>query len=674
MANRLADATSPYLLQHRDNPVHWQEWGETAFAEARERNVPVLLSVGYAACHWCHVMAHESFEDETVATVLNERFVSVKVDREERPDVDAVYMSAVTATTGHGGWPMTVFLTPEGEPFFCGTYFPRDHFLRVLSALDEAWRTREADVRASGAHIATTLAGALAPPSPYAAGPADLDRAVALLSAQFDRRAGGFGGAPKFPPSMVLEFLLRHHARTGADASLDMAGRTLEAMARSGMYDQLGGGFARYAVDAGWVVPHFEKMLYDNAQLLRVYAHWWRLDRNPLAEKVVRETASFILGDLGTPEGGFASSLDADADGVEGATYVWTPEQLVRVLGADDGSRAAGLFSVTSGGTFEHGSSTLQRQVDPDDPAWFDSVRARLLDARRARPQPARDDKVVTAWNGLAVAALADAGALLGEPGWVAAASRCARFVLDVHAGDGPLRRASRKGQVGAALGLADDHGDLAEGFLALHQATGDAAWLEAARRLLRDTVARFGADDGGFHDTADDAESLYLRPRSAADNAEPSGQSALAGAFVTLGALTDSTEALETGRLATEAGCGLALREPRFGGWTLAVAEALVAGPVQVAVVGEGHRAAALAREARRSTSPGAVVVQGVPDAQGVPLLADRPLVEGAPAAYVCRGFVCDAPVTSPDELRERLAVTQPPAQPSGGQSSVDR
>jgi uncharacterized protein YyaL (SSP411 family) len=664
VSNRLANATSPYLLQHRDNPVHWQEWGEEAFAEARERNVPVLLSVGYAACHWCHVMAHESFEDETVAAALNTRFVAVKVDREERPDIDAVYMSAVTATTGQGGWPMTVFLTPEGEPFFCGTYFPRDHFLRVLAALDEAWRTREADVRASGSHIATTLAGALTPPSPYAAEPADLDRAVTALRGQFDAATGGFGGAPKFPPSMVLEFLLRHHARTGSAESRTMADRTLDAMARSGMYDQLGGGFARYSVDARWVVPHFEKMLYDNALLLRVYAHWWRLTRNPLAEKVVRETASFIIDDLGTVEGGFASSLDADADGVEGTTYVWTPGQLVDVLGPDDGRRAAELFSVTDAGTFEHGSSTLQLPADADDASWFATVRERLVVARRSRPQPARDDKVVTAWNGLAIAALADAGTLLEEVDWVDAAARCAKQLLDRHLVDRRLRRASRDGVVGHALGVAEDHGDLAEGLLALHQATGAATWLDAARRVLDDATARFTADDGGFHDTAADAEGLYLRPRSPADNAEPSGQSALAGALVTLGALTGSTEAIEAGRRATEAGCGLAVREPRFGGWTLAVAEALAAGPIQVAVVGRGPEAAGLLREARLSPSPGAVVVHGPPDALGVPLLAERPLVQGSPAAYVCRGFVCDAPVTTASALRERLAATagQPP------------
>ncbi len=656
MTNRLAQATSPYLLQHRDNPVDWQEWGDEAFREARERNVPVLLSVGYAACHWCHVMAHESFENEGVAAALNDRFVAVKVDREERPDIDAVYMSAVAATTGHGGWPMTVFLTPEGEPFFCGTYFPRDHFLRVLAALDEAWRTREHEVRASGTHIATALADSLQAPSPYAAEPADLDRAVSVLGAQFSSSTGGFGTAPKFPPSMLLEFLLRHQARTGDDLSARMADRTLEAMARSGMYDQLGGGFARYSVDAGWVVPHFEKMLYDNAQLLRVYAHWARATRSRLAEKVVRETVAFLFDELLTEEGGFASSLDADTDGVEGLTYAWTLAELQAVLGEVDGGRAAALFTVTDAGTFEHGSSTLQLLSDPDDPQWFRLTRARLASARSERPQPGRDDKVVTSWNGLTIAALADAGALFDEPTWVEAARRCAAFLLETHLVDGRLRRASRGVRLGSAVGVADDYGNLAEGLLALHQATAEPRWLEAAEELLATARRHFGSDDGGFHDTADDAESLYLRPRSGADNAEPSGQSALAGALVTLGALTGSTDLFEAGRQATQAGLALAVREPRFGGWTLAVAEALLAGPRQVAIVGDGTDAEALAAVARASTSPGLVVVHGMPDSPGVPLLQGRSLVEGRAAAYVCQGFMCDLPVTSTHALAEKL------------------
>ncbi|MDN5794201.1 MAG: thioredoxin domain-containing protein [Intrasporangium sp.] len=660
-SNRLASATSPYLRQHADNPVHWQEWRAAAFAEARERNVPILLSIGYAACHWCHVMAHESFEDDTVAAVLNERFVSIKVDREERPDIDAVYMVATTATTGSGGWPMTCFLTPEADPFFCGTYLPREQLLRLLAAIDEAWRTREAEVRASGTHIASSLAAATTAPG---AAPVDepvLATAVAQLATSFDDRDAGFGTAPKFPPSMVLEFLLRHHARTGTPMALEMAERTLEAMARGGIYDQLGGGFARYAVDAGWVVPHFEKMLYDNALLLRVYLHWWKATGSPLALRVVEETAEFLLTDLRTEEGGFAASLDADTQGQEGLTYAWTPGQIVEVLGRADGDLAADLLGVTASGTFERGTSTLRLIADPAAPQWFSTVRARLKQARDGRPQPARDDKVVTSWNGLAIAALADAGAVAGRPEWVAAARACADLVLGRHLVDGRLRRSSLARTVGEAAGVADDYGNLAEGLLALHQATGEVRWFEAAGDLLERALSRFAAGDGGFHDTASDAERLYLRPRSGADNAEPSGQSALAGALVTYGALAGSSVHLEAGRRAVAAAGSLAGRDPRFAGWTLAVAEALTSGPLEVAVVGSDDVAAQMNRLVRACTSPGLVLAAGAPDSPGVPLLAGRPLVDGGSAAYVCRGFVCDAPITDVAALARALAAGRP-------------
>jgi uncharacterized protein YyaL (SSP411 family) len=661
MANQLRDATSPYLRQHAQNPVHWQEWGEAAFEEARRRNVPVLLSVGYAACHWCHVMAHESFEDDGVATVLNERFVSIKVDREERPDIDAVYMAATTATTGSGGWPMTVFLTPEGEPFYCGTYYPRDHFLQLLGAIDEAWRGREAQVRASGGRIATALAEATAAPVAATIDDAVLEEAVTALARSFDATNGGFGTAPKFPPSMVLEFLVRHHARTGNATALALAERTLEAMARGGMYDQLAGGFARYSVDAAWVVPHFEKMLYDNALLLRVYLHAWKATGSELARRVVFETAEFLLRDLGTAEGGFAASLDADTDGQEGLTYVWTPDQLAEVLGAEDGGDAATVLGVTREGTFEGGASTLQLRADPTDPAWFSRVRMAMRSARDRRPQPARDDKVVTSWNGLAIAALAEAGVTLDEPAWVESARRAAEHVLGRHVVDGRLRRSSLAGAIGAAEAVADDHGNLAEGLLALHQATGEPRWLTAAGELLEVALDRFADADGGFHDTADDAEQLYLRPRSGADNAEPSGQSSLAGALVTYGALTGSSRHLEAGRSAIAAAGEIARRDPRFAGWTLAVAEAVAAGPLQVAVVGSDDRAAGLLAAARSATSPGLVIAAGEPDAPGIPLLEGRPLVGGGSAAYVCRGFVCDAPVVDVDELVRALSPTTP-------------
>ena len=660
MPNRLAASTSPYLLQHRDNPVDWQEWGDEAFEEARSRGVPVLLSVGYAACHWCHVMAHESFEDDEVAAAVNPNFVAVKVDREERPDVDAVYMAATTALTGHGGWPMTCLLTPDGDPFFAGTYLPKPQLLSLLEQASEVWRTDPERVLESGAHVAGRLREVTGPPAPSAIGADTCDAAVPALRSVYDEARGGFGGAPKFPPSMVLEFLLRHHARTGSTDALAMVRGTCEAMARGGMYDQLGGGFARYAVDADWVVPHFEKMLYDNALLLRVYAHLWRATGDPLARRVAEETAGFLLRDLRTPEGAFASALDADTvvDGHshEGLTYAWSPAQLEEVLGADDGARAADLLGVTSSGTFEQGTSTLQLRREPEDGAWWAATRARLLAARGARPQPSRDDKVVTAWNGLAVAALADAGTLLDRPDLVEAAARAAAFVVGTHDVDGTLRRTSRGGVVGVAPAVLDDHGDLAEGLLALHQATGEPRWAELAGELLDRSLERFVDDDGILHDTAHDAPALFSRPASRADNAEPAGASALAGALLTQAALTGSTRH----RLAAEdalAACGsVAAREARFGGWALAVAEGALAGPLQVAVVGEGPAADELARVAHASTSPGAVVVRGDPDAPGIPLLADRPLVAGAPAAYVCHGFVCERPVTSPEDLARAL------------------
>ncbi|MDU0314495.1 thioredoxin domain-containing protein [Phycicoccus sp. M110.8] len=657
MPNRLADSTSPYLLQHADNPVDWQEWGEEAFAEARRRDVPVLLSVGYAACHWCHVMAHETFEDEEVAAALNPHFVAVKVDREERPDVDAVYMSATTALTGHGGWPMTCVLTPDGEPFFAGTYFPRAQFLQLLAQVRTVWAEQRVRVLESSAHIAGRLREMSSAATPAALDDRALAQAAAGLRRQFDDARGGFGGAPKFPPSMVLEFLLRHHARTGSADALAMVERTCTAMARGGMYDQLGGGFARYSVDADWVVPHFEKMLYDNAQLLRVYSHWLRATGDPLARRVVAETAEFLRRDLLTGTGGFASALDADTEGVEGLTYAWTPQQLVEVLGEHDGARAAELLSVTEEGTFEHGSSTLQLRADPDDATWWAGVRSRLLSTRDERPQPARDDKVVTSWNGLAVAALADASIALDDPSLLELARACAEFVVGTHLVDGRLRRSSRDGRVGAAAGVAVDHGNLAEGLLALHQATGEARWLETARQLLEVAVEQFGADDGGFHDTAADAEPLVLRPRSPADNAEPSGQSAIAGALLTCSALTGDTAMRDRAEAALSSSGFLAARDPRFAGWALAVAEASVAGPLQVAVVGEGVDAAELLATARASSSPGLVLAHGRPDSPGVPLLADRPLVRGAAAAYVCRGFVCDAPVTDAAALSAALA-----------------
>jgi uncharacterized protein YyaL (SSP411 family) len=662
--NRLASATSPYLLQHADNPVDWREWGADAFAEARERGVPVLVSVGYAACHWCHVMAHESFEDAQTAAQMNAGFVCVKVDREERPDVDSVYMAATQALTGSGGWPMTVFTTPDGAPFYCGTYFPPrgghglPSFRQLLSAVSEAWSTRRGELEAAGTQIVQGISGRLDLGDPVPLSADLLDGAIATLADGHDQRAGGFGGAPKFPPSMVLEFLLRAHARRGDEQTLRMATHTAEAMARGGIYDQLAGGFARYSVDASWVVPHFEKMLYDNALLLRVYAHLWRSTGSPWARRVAEETAGFLRRDLGTDQGGFASALDADTEGVEGRTYVWTPAQLVEVLGEDDGAWAAEVFTVTREGTFEHGSSTLQLLRDVEHVDRLARVRAELTAARALRPQPARDDKVVTAWNGLAIAALADFGALTGDSGAVQAARAAAELLHGTHWVDGRLRRASRDGRVGAHAGVLEDYGDLAEGLLALHAATGEGRWLTWAGELLDVVAEQFVDADGQWHDTAADAEALVHRPFDPADGPTPAGIAAAAGALVGYGALAGSAEHRERGAAALASLARLVTHAPRAAGWAAAVGEALLAGPLEVAVSGPaGAEREALAAAARASTSPGAVVVVGEPDAPGVPLLADRPVRDGRPAAYVCRGFVCSAPVGDVSALRAAMA-----------------
>ncbi|HET6167024.1 MAG TPA: thioredoxin domain-containing protein [Marmoricola sp.] len=658
MPNRLASATSPYLLQHADNPVDWWEWSPDAFEEARRRDVPVLLSVGYAACHWCHVMAHESFEDEATAAYLNEHFVSIKVDREERPDVDAVYMQATVATTGHGGWPMTCVLDHEGRPFFAGTYFPdqprhgQPSFMQLLTAITEAWRDRRDDVAGTAANIAAHIASsdALAGAAPIDRGV--LDAAVAKLVGEFDSVNAGFGGAPKFPPSMLLEFLLRMGAT-------DMAGRTLEAMARGGIHDQLAGGFARYSVDARWVVPHFEKMLYDNALLLGAYTSWWAVTQEPLARRVAVATAAFMLRELGTDEGGFASALDADSEGVEGAFYVWTPAQLVEVLGEEDGRWAAEVFGVTEAGTFEHGSSVLQLRSDPDDEERWTRVRAALLLARGNRERPARDDKVVAAWNGLAVAALARAGRLLGEERFVDAGVRAGTLLWDLHVvstgstTEAPrLLRVSRDGAAGTHAGVLEDYGCVADGFLALAEATGDGIWVERAGGLLDVALEQFGAGDGGFHDTAADAERLIARPRDPSDNASPSGHSAVTSALLRYAALTGSGRHRDAAEAALASVRLLAERAPRFAGWSLAAAAAALDGPKEIVVVTEPDDPIgnALADRARRSL--GSVVLVVRPGTEGIPLLEGRGLVDGRAAAYVCRQFVCDRPVTDPEEL----------------------
>ncbi|MBE1552681.1 hypothetical protein GGC64_006768 [Mycobacterium sp. OAS707] len=655
--NTLSEATSPYLRQHADNPVHWRQWTPEALAEAAERDVPILLSIGYAACHWCHVMAHESFEDDQVAAVMNEGFVNIKVDREERPDLDAVYMNATVALTGQGGWPMTCFLTPDGRPFFCGTYYPKPNFLQLLAAVTDTWRSRRSEVEEASDRIAgelRSMASGLPGGGPPVQ-PALCDHAVAAALQDEDVERGGFGGAPKFPPSALLEALLRNHERTGDILPLDTVERTCTAMARGGIYDQLAGGFARYSVDASWVVPHFEKMLYDNALLLRVYAHWARRSGNSLARRVAQQTARFIIDELSVG-GMFVSSLDADADGEEGLTYVWNPAQLRDVLGDDDGLWAAALFNVTAEGTFEHGSSVLQLPVDPDDPVRFERVRGKLLTARLTRPQPGRDDKVVTAWNGLAITALAEASVALGRHGFLGAATQCARSILDLHLVDGRLRRASLGGRVGDSAAILEDHATLATALLTLYQLTGEESWLESATGLLDIALDHFvdPDTDGRWFDTADDAEQLMVRPADPLDGATPSGASSIAEALQLAAHLAPHPERYAAAAEATLAGATPILaRLARSGGHWLAVAEAAVRGPIQIAVACDPPHSQLLS--AARELAPGGAVVVGGP-VNSSPLLLDRDRVDGADAAYVCRGRVCDLPVTTIAELTAAL------------------
>ncbi|MDJ0425976.1 thioredoxin domain-containing protein [Rhodococcus fascians] len=664
-ANTLGESTSPYLRQHADNPVHWQQWGPQALQSARDRDVPILLSIGYSACHWCHVMAHESFEDEATAALMNEHFVCIKVDREERPDLDAVYMNATVAMTGQGGWPMTCFLTPETEPFYCGTYYPpaprqgMPSFEQLLTAIADTWSTRRQEVFDASAAIVTELRKQSSG-IPAGGRPIDADflaASVAAVCADEDTTYGGFGRAPKFPPGALLEGLLRHYERTGNGEVLEIVRRTAAAMARGGMYDQLAGGFARYSVDAEWIVPHFEKMLYDNALLLRFYAHAARVDDDRLVRRVASDTARFMLGELRTANGCFASALDADTEGVEGLTYVWTPEQLVDTLGFEDGVWAAGLFAVNSAGTFEAGMSVLQLPAEPEDYDRFARIRNALSAARASRPQPGRDDKVVTAWNALAITALAEAGTGANEPTWVDAAVECGEQLFATHVESGRVRRASLGSAVGEATGVLEDYACLAVAAATLFQATGDAVWTRRMTTILDAAIEHFADPDdaGSWFDTADDAETLVTRLRDPIDGATPSGASTMAEALLTAAALVDHESSARYAELAAASlarAAAILERAPRSGGHWLAVAEASVRGPIQIAVsLAPGGELLAAAR----SLAPGgSVVVAGSADSSA--LLTGRPPVDGQETAYVCRGFVCDRPVTSVEDLAAAL------------------
>jgi hypothetical protein len=620
--NRLAQETSPYLLQHADNPVDWFPWGDEAFARARGEDRPVLLSVGYSACHWCHVMAHESFESETTAALMNERFVNVKVDREERPDVDAVYMDAVVALTGQGGWPMTVFLTPDGEPFFGGTYFPPEprhslpSFRQVLLAVSEAWSERRGDVVRQGEALVEALSrSGRAEPSADPLTPALLGEAVAGMRRAYDAEWGGFGHAPKFPPASAIEFLLRRGA-------LDPAVGTLDAMALGGMYDLLGGGFHRYSVDRRWLVPHFEKMLYDNALLAAAYLHGWVVTGRPRYREVVEETLDYVLRELALDGGGLASAQDADTEGVEGLTFTWTEEE---------GAPAELLQP------FEHGRSVLRGELDAE-------TKARLFELRERRPKPFRDDKAIASWNGLALAALAEAGRRLDRADWLEAAVRLAEFLLGpLSAPDPRLHRTWREGRA-KGTGYLDDYADVAHGLLELHVATGDLRWLEEARRLASAAVELFGDDErGGFFLTPVDGERLVARQKAFDDNPAPSGNSMLAHVLLRLARLYGDDELERRAVSVLRLVSGLVTRAPTAFGWALCAFDLHFSPPRELAVV--GPPGSAVARRFLDAWDPNAVVAVG--PATGVPLLEGKGLVDGKPAVYVCEHFACRAPVT---------------------------
>jgi uncharacterized protein YyaL (SSP411 family) len=683
-ANRLANETSPYLLQHAHNPVDWFPWGPDALTRAKLLDRPIFLSIGYAACHWCHVMERESFEDEATAAFLNARFVAVKVDREERPDLDQIYMSAVQSLTGGGGWPMSVFLTPEGRPFYGGTYFPPvpahglPSFRQLLEGIDRAWREQRADLEQSAAQLVAqiaassrTAAGAVTPT------PALLDTAVALVERGFDATNGGWGGAPKFPQPMTIEFLLRRAAARDPRA-LPMARRTLDRMADGGLRDQLGGGFHRYATDAIWLVPHFERMLYDNAQLGRVYVHAWALTGDERYLEVATGTLTYILRELTTDGGAFAASQDADTEGVEGSTFTWRPDEIRDALGAD-----AALFS-TAYGITERGNwegvtilsrvrptaelATLYGLAPKDVDARLAAAREHLLLRRGERPQPSRDDKALAAWNGLAIGALADAARLVRAAGldglagrYLAAARRAAGAIVDgLLSPDGRLGRSWKDGRA-TGQGVLEDYACLAEGLLALYEAAFDERWFTTARSLADAILERFADPEGGFFDTATDHERLVTRPKDVQDNATPSGGAVATLVLLRLAAFTGESRYREAAERALATVTAYTARYPTaFAMWLQAIDLALA--PVaEIAIVGDPDDEAtqALLRVASGGYAPNRVVAlkRSDDEASEVPLLDGRSRIDGRPTAYVCRDFACRLPVTDPEALGEQLA-----------------
>ncbi|MDQ3719604.1 MAG: thioredoxin domain-containing protein [Actinomycetota bacterium] len=646
MPNRLAQETSPYLLQHKDNPVDWHPWGEEALTRAREEDRPLLVSIGYSACHWCHVMERESFEDEGTAELMNERFVCVKLDREERPDLDSIYMEACQAMTGHGGWPLNVFLTPEQVPFYAGTYFPPQprqgmpSWSQLLGAVSAAWEDRRDEIREGGSRIAERLRGAaLLKPSAEPFEDRRLDDAVRTLREGHDPVHGGFGGAPKFPPASALGFLMRR-------GEVEVPRHTLREMASGGMYDQVGGGFARYSVDERWLVPHFEKMLYDNALLARAYLNGWQVTGEPLFRRVCEETLEWAMHELQGPEGGFMCALDADSEGVEGKFYVWSLAELREVAGEE----AVAWFGASEAGNFE-GSNILVR--GSGEPPELDEWRRRLYEARSRRVWPGLDDKRLAAWNGLMISALAEAGAVLERDDLLDAARACAGFVLAEMRPEGRLRRTWKDGRARLNAYL-EDHAFLLEGLLALYEATFEPRWFAAARELADETIERFAdPEQGGFFETSSDHEQLVARRKDLEDHPIPSGNSSAAMGLLRLAALTGEhryeAQAASVLRLLHE----VAARHPQAFGHLLQALDFHLSPVREVALVGPDRRE--LERTVRGRFRPHLVLAGGEPD--GIPLLEGREPVDGRAAAYVCERFTCRQPVTEPSELEALLA-----------------
>ena len=674
--NGLAGETSPYLLQHANNPVDWHPWGEAALAQARAEDKPILLSIGYAACHWCHVMAHESFEDPATAKVMNELYVNIKVDREERPDIDAIYMSAVQAMTGQGGWPMTMFLTPEGVPYHGGTYYPPSDrhgmpsFVRVLRSVADAYRTRRGDVLDTAARVRELYAGAQqAAVSAGELTPAQLDAAARGIAMRYDARNGGFEGAPKFPQTMALDFLLRHWRRSGAPQELAIVRDSFVKMARGGIYDQVGGGFHRYAVDDRWLVPHFEKMLYDNALLSRLGVHLWQATRDAEIARVVRETFDWALREMAAPSGGFYSSLDADSEGHEGKFYVWSSSELDAQLG-ENAPALRELWGVSVAGNFE-GKNILYVPRPPADVAarhgltleslesLAAAARTSLHASREARVHPARDDKVLAAWNGLMVRALAEGARAFDDARWRAEAIRHGEFLFRELVRDGRVMRVHKDGATKGA-GFLEDHAAVALAALALYELTFDARWLARARDISTAMVKWFWDDGvGGFFDTAHDGEALIARPRELTDNAVPAGSSLAAELLLRLADLTGSEDDRRRGTWVLETLGEALVRYPIAFGHALGAAELAVHGATEVALVGAAGESDfdALVRETASHYLPSLILAGGAPGAENaVPLLRDRTMISGRATAYVCRHYVCAVPVTDARSLGEQL------------------